>query len=154
MSARLLLHLAALIAPPLAAMLFCLLLPHAGAAFPWQQVALFGGVGVVAAQVSALLLWRALERRAREGRGAWVVGLGMAALTHLLFGVLFDLALVLAVGGWRDAAGNGQVSDLFLQIVFFAAISMLSVGVITFPATVAFAHIVAARRRKELDRAA
>ena len=114
MSARLLLHLVALLVPLLVAALFCMVQHGTLGTLVWRQLVLLGGVGLVAAQLAALISWRALERRAREGRGAWVVGLGMAALTHLLFGVLFDLAIVLAFGSWRAAAGTGQPTDLLL----------------------------------------
>lgn len=74
----------------------------------------------------------------------------MAAITHALFGVLGDVLLIAAVGGWREAAGNGKVSDIVLQMVFFFAASVFALGAITFPATALLAHWIAALRRKEL----
>ena len=73
----------------------------------------------------------------------------MAALSHLGFGVLAVLGLLAAVG-WKGSVGDGGVSAIAIQIVFFVAASTLTVGFVTFPATAAIAQAVASLRRKEL----
>ena len=145
-----LLHLAALLAPFAAAGLWCLRLVPVRGDFALAQFLLFGIVGALAANLAALLRWRALERRARAGEGAWITGIGMAAITHLLFGALFVVLIVAGVGGWRNAAGTGRPFDLVLQALFFFAISVFAAGIVTFPVTAWIAHAVAARRRREL----
>ncbi len=110
---------------------------------------IFGGFGAVAAEIAAWLRWSALERRVRALTGGWQTGIGMAAITHLLFGVLLGVVLTLSIG-WEKAIGNGGVSDLVIQAGFFFAASLLTVGWITFPTTALLAHGIAARRRKEL----
>jgi len=148
--ARLWLHVAALLAP-LAATAAWMLISHlADMAFGYVGLAIFGGVAVVSAQIAALLRWRALERRAREGHGAWLTGIGMAAITHLLFGVFADLLLIAAVGAVGQASDAGKPSDLVLQVLFFFIMSVFMLGAITFPATALLAHWIAALRRKEL----
>jgi hypothetical protein len=147
--ARLLLHLAALLAPLAAAFGFSMLLPHDDAALVIRQTLLFGGVGALAAEIAAFACWRALDRRAKAGAGAWVVGLGMAALAHLGFGVIAVLAL-LAAAGWEGSVGERGVVALVIQVVFFVAASTFGVGFVTFPATAAIAQAVASLRRKEL----
>jgi len=144
------LHLAALLAPLAAAGAWTLIAREAELTFGPGGLAIFGGVAVIAAQVAALLRWRALERRAREGRGAWRTGIGMAAITHVLFGVLADVLLIAAVGGVQQAAGTGRFSDILLQMAFFFAASVFALGAVTFPATALLAHWIAALRRKEL----
>ncbi len=148
--ARFLLHLAALIAPLGAACLWNLVMYRVNDGFALNQFAIFGGLGALAAEISAALRWPALERRAREGGGAWLTGLGMAVLTHVLFGVLFVGAIVIALGGWRAAAGTGSPFDLVLQAAFFFVMSLSAVGVVTFPATACLAHALARLRRREL----
>lgn len=157
MNARLTLHLVALLAPFAAASLWCLLLlmmSGGNGEVAWRQFLLFGGLGALAAQIAALLRWRALERRAREGVGAWLTGIGMAAITHLLFAIFGELLLVVALGGWRSAAGTGRASDIVIQMFFFLLVSMFAVGAITFPSTALLVQWIANRRRKELAHAA
>lgn len=151
--ARLILHLVALLAPLIATSAWCVLVYQSNAAGAWGVVAVVGGLAALSAQVAALLRWRALDRRARAGQGAWLAGIGMAAITHALFGVLLDAALVLSLGGWREAAGTGRPSDLLLQSLFFFVMSVMPVGLVTFPATALFASWIAALRRKELGHA-
>ncbi len=147
---RLLLHLGALLAPLIAAVAWCRLLYRSEAAGAWGAVGVVGGLAALSAQVAALLRWHALDLRARAGSGAWLTGVGMAAITHALFGVLLDAALVLSVGGWHSAAGTGRASDLLLQSLFFFLGSVTALGLVTFPATAVFATWIAALRRKEL----
>lgn len=148
--ARLWLHLAALLAPLAAVSVGPFMARDAGVMFGLSGFAIYGSIAVVSAQVAALLRWRALERHAREGHGAWRTGIGMAAITHLLFGVLADAVLIAAIGGWQEAAGTGKPSDIVLQMAFFFAASVFALGAVTFPATALLAHWIAALRRKEL----
>lgn len=150
MSARWILHLAALLAPLAAASLWCLRMPDASGSVVWRQFLIFGGIGVVSAQLAALLRWRALERRAHAGRGAWLTGIGMAAITHVLFGVVGVALLMGGIAGWDSSTGQGSGSTFVLQALFFVAISIFAVGAITFPATALLTHWVANLRRKEL----
>jgi hypothetical protein len=144
-----LLHLAALLAPFAAAFGFAMLLSRGDLRLMMRQALLFGGVGAIAAEIAAFACWRALDRRARAGAGAWKVGIGMAALAHLGFGVIAVLALALAVG-WKGSVGDGGVGALFFQTIFFVAASTFGVGFVTFPATAAIVQAVASLRRKEL----
>jgi hypothetical protein len=147
--ARITLHLAALFAPLLAVSAWCLILYRVQSGDALGVIALVGGLGILSAQIAALLRWRALDARARKGHGAWLTGIGMAALTHVVFGILLDVALVFAIGGWREAAGTGHPTDLLLQSLFFFFASVVPVGLVTFPATALLAHWIAALRRKE-----
>lgn len=148
--ARMTLHLAALLAPLAAAALWGLMMRHAVTGFAWRPALIFGGIGALSAQCAALLRWPALERRARAGSDAWITGIGMAAITHILFGVLLVALIALGVGGWRNAAGTGRPSDLVVQALFFMVASLFTVGIVTFPAGAWIAHRVAAMRRREL----
>ncbi len=155
MNARMTLHLVALAAPLAAAALWCLLLNSVNTdGIAWRQFLLFGGLGAISAQVAALLRWRALERRAREGSGAWLTGIGMAAITHLLFAAFGELLLVVSVGGWLHAAGTGRGSDIVIQMIFFLLVSIFAVGAITFPSTALLVQWIANMLRKELAHAA
>lgn len=150
---RLFLHLGALFAPLAAAGTWCLMLYRSEVPSALGIIGVVGGLGVLSAQVAAFLRWHALDLHARAGHGAWRTGIGMAAITHALFGVLLDGALVLSVGGWREAAGTGKASDLLLQSLFFFFVSVMPLGLVTFPATAFFATWIAALRRKELGNA-
>jgi hypothetical protein len=147
--ARLLLHACALIAPFVAALAWSMLLMRNDLSLALRQTLLLGAAGALAAEIAALIGWRAIERRAAASRAGWPVGLGMAAITHLLFGVLFDAMLVAAVG-WRASMGPGHVSDLVLQSFFFALVSALTLGAATFPLTALLAQWITAQRRREL----
>lgn len=147
--ARLWLHLGALVAPLAAAALWSLLLYRTDIAKGLSQAAVFGIAGALAAQIAALLRWRALDRRAHEASGGWQTGVGMALITHVLFGVLFDVVLVASVG-LSASMGTHRYSDLLLQSLFFAAMSISAVGLITFPTTALFTQKIAAIRRREL----
>jgi hypothetical protein len=147
--ARLLLHAGALIAPFLAALGWSALLMHSDLVLALRQTLLLGAAGALAAGIAALVGWRAIERRAAALRNGWPVGLGMAAITHLLFGVLFDAMLVVAVG-WRASMGTGHVSDLVLQSFFFALVSVATLGAATFPLTALLAQWITHLRRREL----
>jgi hypothetical protein len=148
-SARTWLHIAAVVAPCAAAMLGSILLNRTDLRLATGQAVIFGIGGTLAAQIAALLRWHALDRRAREGSGAWKTGLGMAVTTHALFGLLF-VAATAASMRWLEAGDPGSAKELFAQAGFIAALSVLSVGAITFPATALLAQKIAALRRKEL----
>jgi len=149
MRARLVLHAVALIAPFVAAGAFSALLFRSEMAAGWRQAGVLGGIGALAAQIAAAVCWRSLDRHAREGRGAWKTGLGMAALTHLLFGALLTAAFAASIR-FLDAGDAGSANDLLLQAVFFSLASLTTVGAFTFPFTAWLAHAIAALRRKEL----
>ncbi|HEY0232907.1 MAG TPA: hypothetical protein VGC55_16800 [Dokdonella sp.] len=146
--ARIVLHLVALVAPILAAGAFCALLLRSETPSAWRQAGVLGGIGALAAQIAAGLCWRSLDRRARAGSGAWKTGLGMAALTHLLFGVLLTAALALSIR-FLDAGDSGTARDLLLQAAFFALASLTTVGAVTLPLSAWLAQAIAALRRKE-----
>lgn len=147
--ARLYLHLAALAVPLLATSVWSLVLHRGDLQLAVKQDAIFGGIGTLSAQLAALLRWRALECRARAGEGAWMTGLGMAALTHVFFGLIFTAALNASVL-WLQPDQAGDAVDVILQALFFVAMSVLAVGPVSFPLTAALAHGIAALRRKEL----
>lgn len=148
--ARLLLHLAALVVPVAAAAAWSFALNPADLRLALRQTQIFGGLGVVAAQLAALARWRALDRRARDGTGAWKTGLGMAVLTHVLFGVLFALALNASLL-WLQPADASSLRDAIMQTLFFIAMSMLTIGLLSFPLTAVLAQVLAALRARELD---
>jgi len=147
--ARLVLHAVALIAPFVAAGAFCALLFRSETTSAWRQAGVLGGIGAIAAQIAAAVCWRSLDRHAREGRGAWKTGLGMAVLTHVLFGVLLAGAFAASLR-FLDAGDPGSAKDLLLQAAFFSVASLTTAGAFTFPFTAWFAHAIAALRRKEL----
>jgi hypothetical protein len=144
-----LLHACALIAPFLAALCWSAIVMRNDISLALRQALLLGAAGALAAEIAALIGWRAIERRAAAARSGWPAGLGMAAITHLLFGVLFDAMLVIAVG-WRESMGTGHVSDLVLQSFFFALASVLALGAATFPLTALLAQWITALRRTEI----
>ena len=147
--ARLLLHVAALLLPPAAAALFAVMV-NRDPAFVLRMAVYFGGAGALSAQIAALLRWPALERHAIAGSGGWLAGLGMAAIAHLVFGILLVIGLAVASGGWEKSAGTGRPSDLIFQALFFIAMSIMPLGALTFPLTAAVAEYVARLRAREL----
>ncbi len=147
--ARLLLHVAALLLPLAAAATFALMVSR-DPDFVLRMTAYFGGAGALAAQIAVLLRWRAFDRRARAGRGGWIAGIGMAAIAHAMFGVLLVIGLAIALGGWRQSAGTGSPFDLVLQALFFITMSVLPLGILTFPVTAALAEFIARMRHREL----
>jgi hypothetical protein len=144
--ARLSLHLIALLLPFAAAATFALMIDR-DEELVLRQSAIFGGVGALSAQIAALLRWRALDRRALEGHGGWITGVGMAAITHALFGILFVIGLAFAVG-WQKSADSPF--DFVWQAIFFIAASVLPLGTLTFPLTAGLAEVVARMRHREL----
>jgi hypothetical protein len=140
----------AVLMPLVAAGLWCAAMSAVDGALAWRQSLLFAGLGVACAQLAALARWRALQRRAQAGRGAWRTGLGMAVVTHATFGVLCAALLILVAGGWREAAGSGRVSDILVQMLFFSTASLFPPGLVTFPATALVAQGIAALRRREI----
>ena len=153
MSARAWLHLAAVIAPLLAAALWSVLMASANGGIAWQPLLIFGAIGTICAQLAVLPRWRALERRTREGHGVWRTGLGMAFVTHVLFGFTCVALLFLGGAGWQNPGPGSGVSDLLVQVLFFFAASLFSLGFITLPATALLADRIAVLRRRELARA-
>ena len=147
--ARIVLHLVALLAPFLAAGAFCALLFRSETISAWRQAGVLGGIGALAAQIAAAVCWRPLDRRARAGSGAWKIGLAMAALTHLLFGVLLMGAFAASIR-LLDAGDPGGAKDLLLQAAFFALASLTTVGALTLPLSAWLAQVLAAMRRTEL----
>lgn len=148
--ARILLHLAALVVPIAAAAAWSFALNPADPHLALRQTRIFGGLGVIAAQLAALARWRALDRRARAGAGAWKTGLGMAALTHVLFGMLFAFAFNASLL-WLQPGDASSLHDAIMQALFFIAMSMLTIGLLSFPLTAALAQGLAALRARELD---
>jgi hypothetical protein len=147
--ARLLLHACALIAPFVAALTGSAILMRNDIALGLEQTLMIGAAGAFAAEIAALIGWRAIERRAAVSRNGWPVGLGMAATTHLLFGVMCD-ALLVAAAGWRESMSTGRASDLVLPAFFFALISAMALGAATFPLTALLAQWITAVRQGEL----
>lgn len=147
--ARVLLHLAGLVVPFAIAAAWSLAVDRNDPQLGLKQTAIFGLLGALSAQVAALLRWPALDQRARAGAGAWKTGLGMAAITHVLFGLLFALALNASLL-WLQPGEASDAVDAILQALFFITMSMLAAGLVTFPLTAALAQGIAALRRKEL----
>lgn len=147
--ARLLLHLAALVVPFALAAAWSAVSDRGDSQLGLRQALIFGGLGALSAQLAALLRWPALERRAQAGEGAWKAGLGMAALTHVFFGVLFAAALNASVL-WLQPDKASAAADVVLQALFFIAMPVLVAGIVSFPSTAVLAQGIAALRRKEL----
>ena len=146
--ARLLLHVVALVAPFAAATLFAAALDHDDPALAAKHALLFGLPAAIAAQVAAFVRWRALDRRAHEPHGGWQAGIGMALITHVLFAVTADTALLTATG-WH-AGTDGSIGAMLVQMIFFFLASIGAVGAVTFPITALLAQWIAARRREEI----
>lgn len=149
MSARALLHFIAFLLPMIPVLLW---LGAMGKQFDVAGLIAAATVlvpAVVAAQTAACLRWRALDRRAHARQSAWQTGVGMALLTHLLFGLYLALAFVAAVGlqEWR---GDGRFWQLPMQAFFFAFVSLMLGGAISLPVTAWVAHAISRRREKEL----
>lgn len=119
----------------------------------WMEVdlrmAAFALPGVAAAQIAALLRWPALARRALDGRAGWPSGLGMASITHVLFGVFVALGLFLVTGP-RAWLAESSLWALVPQALFFTLASLGACGIVTFVATALLARHVATRHREEL----
>lgn len=162
MKARTQLHLIAFAVPFAAALPWCLLMFAMGSfavdggqslwgrlAVFRSQLALFSGLGALAAQAVALLSWPLLDRRAQKGGSAATVGVFMAGLTHALFGVLFVAIIMIGISleGGDNSASFG---DLVAMTVFFAVVSAIALGWLSFPLCVWFAHRIVAGRRREL----
>lgn len=149
MRARARLHLGALLIALLAPLGWALLLWRDRLAVGDLRLLAFAVPGIIAAQMAAWMRWRALERRAGAGRHGWPAGLGMAALTHLLFGLLVALGLVVAVGP-RAWLADASPWMLVPQALFFSLMSLGACGLVTFLATALLAQHVAHRRGREL----
>lgn len=148
MRARLRLHLGALLIALFAPLPWVLLIWNDQRRAPVLEVLMFSMPGIVAAQIAAWLRWSALVRRAREGRNGWPAGVGMAVLTHLLFGVVVALTLFFAVGP-RTWLGESSPWTLVPQALFFSLMSLGTCGFLTFIATALLAQHVAGRLRQE-----
>lgn len=145
------LHIGALLIPLAAAVGWTLLVFRDDLAGGLLKTLYFAGPAMVAAQVVAVLRWRALERRATAGEGGWKTGLGMAAMTHGLFGVLLAVVLALAAGLSKGLVDSG-FGNLIGQAAFFTIASISAAGAITFPVTALLAQRIASMRQRELAR--
>lgn len=151
MRARILLHFAALVIAVLPVLLWLVVTDQAIDSKSFSAIMIFVGPAIFAAQFAALVRWKALKLRAMANNRAWLTGLGMAAITHLMFGVLLSLVLLVVSGG-------GELSSVEIwwqfpvQVLFFALVSLSLTGVVTFPATAWIAHWIAGRYRKEMAR--
>lgn len=155
--ARACLHLAAALIPAgLAASVSVAVLNVALSAQSLSEIAQFAGPAVLAAQLAAWLCWGALERRARSGRNGWPVGLGMAALTHALFGLLLMLVM-LVVGfyrGWIAGVYGWSMASLGEAALLGSIVALFSLGITGVPSfllTIWLAQRLTVRRRKELN---
>lgn len=148
--ARLCLHFAALFAP------LALIAAWMQLSSPEYMISRFAGfrvlgsVAVIAAQFAALLCWHALSRRAQEGHGAWLTGIGMATTTHVLFAVFLLLPICVFVGGAEQVGDTLKFSDIVLQVSLFFVTSVFELGALSFPVTMLLAHWIVVLRRKEL----
>lgn len=149
MRARTILHIAALVISVLPLVVWLLVKDQSVDSKSLSAIMIFAGPAIFAAQFAALLRWKALKARAMANKRAWLTGIGMAAITHLMFGLLLSLVLLVVSGG-------GELSTVEIgwqfpvQIMFFSLVSLSLVGVVTFPATAWIAHWVAGRYRKEM----
>ncbi|MCQ4166878.1 hypothetical protein [Tahibacter harae] len=149
--ARLLLHLAALVLPVLAAGALMLSVFFKGA----DEFFLLAGVAVVAAQLAVLPGWWLLDRSAR--RRGWIrpalAGLAMALLTHLLSGVVMELWVTLS-GAGPERAGLAGLYLRLQGVLLVAGLSCAFVGWATAPAVMLLCVLLQRRRRAELAGAA
>ena len=148
MTARLRLHVGALLVALAVPLGWMVLLYRDRLIDVDMRMAMFALPGIVAAQLAALVRWPALARRARDGRAGWPSGLGMALLTHLLFGAFAALGIFLATGP-RTWLAESSAWALFPQALFFSLASLGACGIVTFVATALLAQHVAARHRTE-----
>jgi hypothetical protein len=148
-SARALLHGGALALPVGVALAWAMLMSFGDLRLGLRQALIFAVPAAIAAQIAALLRWSALERRAIANKPGWPAGIGMAAITHLLFGLLFALGLAVAVG-LEHGFGESSWAQLLVQALFFTLASIGAVGMGTFFVTAVLAQKVAALRHKEL----
>lgn len=149
MSARVMLHLIALLLPMIPVLVWLVAMgkqfDEAGA----LAAATIAVPTVLGAQTAVCLRWRALDRRAHNKHSAWPTGLGIALLTHFFFGIYFTLALFATVGlqQWR---ADGAFWQIPMQAIFFGLFSLLFVGALSLPVTAWVAHLISRRREKEL----
>lgn len=144
------LHLGALLISLILPIGWVMILFHDDIASGLRKSMIFGVPGLLAAQLAAWLRWGALKRRAVSGDG-WKTGLGMAAITHVWFGIFAALGLA-ASNGWKHWLADGSIGNLLGQAIFFTLGSIGAVGAITFPTTALLAHRVASLRHCELVR--
>lgn len=142
-ASRVVLHLAAVVLPVLAAAIGCRIFHFSLSDF-WGLAA----AAVLAAQGATLLGWPLLVRGQAS---VWLVplatGLALAVMTHVLFGPAF--ALVFALAG-NPVTGPDFFAKLFGMSIYSAAF----VGWASAPLIMAICVLVNRLRRKELDRAA
>lgn len=153
MSARVVLHLGAGVLPLAVVAVAVLLVFGRGAlsAAGATEAGFIGLAAAAAAQIAALAGWPLLDDAARR-TGWWrplLTGVGMALLTHLLFGPIMQL-----VGRLHAAASYPSVAGLLLGALSLSLVSLLLVGWATAPLVAAFAVFVHRLRSKELARAA
>jgi hypothetical protein len=141
MRARLQLHLAAALLPPVA--VIAAVVSMAG----WDDVDeswTLSAVAVLAAQFAVLACWPLLARTARRAWGwAAAVGALMGLLTHLLFGLLFAL-------GNSLLHPSTALADLLLGVWLFGLISVMVAGWATVPAVALLCIWIHRLRRQEL----
>ncbi len=146
--ARARLHLAAALMPAALAVPWALWMTGGPMGRTLRSAVLFAGPAILAAQLAAWLRWGAIERRARNGGDGWPAGLGMAALTHGLFGLLLALVMLAETrtDDWTDT-----LSDSAIIGSLFALASLVLAGVPSFLLTAWLAQRLTVRRRKELN---
>lgn len=148
-SARATLHLAALLMPMVPVVLWLGAIGRLldeGSAIAASTIAVPASL---AAQTASLWRWNALQRRAIAKRSAWPTGVGMAALTHLFFGVYLAVAFIVFVGP-EEWMGSGQIWKLPMQAAFFSFSSLMIAGWVSLPLTAWLAHAIGRKREKEL----
>lgn len=150
MRPRLVLHLAALVLPLAAVVGASIVLDGYRMLFDAEQLrllAILAAAAVAAAQMAAALGGRWLLRAESRWLVPLSVGFGMALLTHVLFALLSL--------GFMGLAGDGiATQELFRGAPFVAVVSVVFVGWISAPLTMAVGVLVDRLQRRELARAA
>lgn len=149
MSARVILHLSALLLPLIPVLIWLGVVGKQLNFAGLTATFIIAAPAVLAAQTAALLRWRALERRARNKQSAWPTGLGMAVLTHFFFGIYLALAFV-ATTGLQEWRGDGAIWQVPLQAIFFGIVSLGLAGAVSLPVTAWITQVISQRREKEL----
>ena len=149
MSARVIVHLSALLLPMIPVLLWLIAMGKQFDVAGLMATLIIAAPAVLAAQTAVLLRWSALDRRALSQQSAWPTGLCMAVLTHFFFGIYLALAFVTTMGlqEWR---GDGAIWQVPLQAIFFGIVSLGLAGAVSLPVTAWVVHVVSRRREKEL----
>lgn len=111
-----------------------------------SEIVPLAAVSVIAAQLAALAGWPLLDSAARRPGLARPVlaGLAMALLTHVLFGVVASLYVLLE----RDVLA--QPGALLRSVVFYLLMSLVLAGWATAPALMVLTVGLCRLRREEL----